>query len=378
MTDNEAQDAFVGLISEPLLTTRTNPELFRELLRHRTKIGDWAGRLGYRFVIAGSVMRLHRDPSGPQRSAAPPPWDTPLRRELSLTVLIAAACEGVDIATTVQELSDEVRALSASGKMVTPYDPNRRTERQSFIRGVSRLARLGVLLRRTSDESLLRQWEDEGTGVGAGFEIDREALLQFADPYTVTLAFDDSEPSEDERLATRGQRMLRILVEDTALIYSELHPADAEYARGQRSWLSNQATEMTGGTVEIRAEGVLLRLPDDRPRTAMAAPVFPAATAVSWFALKALDEATKGKEPDELGNIRVDPEIAIGRMYRDNHRALTVPLRESPARLRSAVTEVLAGLGLITVNSDYWTIRPIAGRYRDPKATWEQTLEDVE
>ena len=69
----------------------------------------------------------------PPRTAAPPPWDPPARRDLVLLALAAAACEDTDSSITVQELSDEVRALSA-GSRVTAYDPDRRAERQAFVR----------------------------------------------------------------------------------------------------------------------------------------------------------------------------------------------------------------------------------------------------
>src|SRR5690606_30059038 len=110
--------------------------------------------------------RLHRDPSGPQPSAAPPPRNPPARRELVLQLLAAAACESADGTTTIQELSDETRALSVNpASQVSPYNPDRRAERQAFLRALDRLTELGVLARRTSDESLLRQWEADGTGV---------------------------------------------------------------------------------------------------------------------------------------------------------------------------------------------------------------------
>jgi uncharacterized protein (TIGR02678 family) len=341
-------------------------------------------------VITGSVARLHRDPAGPQRTAAPPAWDPPPRRVLVLTAFIAAACEGTDVTTTVQALSDEVRALSVSpGARVTPYNPDRRTERQAFIRGLDQLAGLGILLRRTSDEALLRQWEEDGTGVGAGFEIDQDALLQFTDPYTVELAFrpqdtvgetveDDGAPTA--RTATRSQRLLRTLVEDTALLYADLHPLDAEYARTQRSWLAGHAADMTGGSVEIRAEGMLLRLPADRPASAAATAQFPAATAAPWFALKTLDAATVGRLPDESGRItltRSEAATVAERVYQDNFGALTKVLKESPGRMFDAVEQVLAGVGLIRVTSTGWTVLPVAARYRDPKAVWEPTLEDI-
>lgn len=388
-TRADEQDAFVGLLAAPLVSARLHPERFSAVLRHRAKLTEWIGRLGYRLVISGTVARLHRDPSGPQRTAAPPALDPPQRRTLVLVTLVAAACEGSDATTTVQALSDEVRALSVSpGARITPYDPDRRAERQAFARGLDQLVGLGILLRRTSDEALLRQWEEDGTGVGAGYEIDRDALLQFTDPYTVELAFrtDDRTVADDgdaasARTATRSQRLLRTLVEDTALLYADLHPVDAEYARGQRTWLAGHAADMTGGTVEIREEGMLLRLPDDRPASAAAIMAFPVATTPSWFALKMLDASTTGRVPGESGVIaltRAETEAIAERVYTDNHGALTIALKESPARMLGVVERILVGAGLIRVVSDGgWAILPVAARYRDPKAVWEQTLEEL-
>jgi hypothetical protein len=387
-TRADAQDAFVGLLTTPLVSARVDAARFGAVLKHRALLSEWCARLGYRLVITGAVARLHRDPAGPQRTAAPSAWDPPFRRVLVLTALIAAACEGTDITTTVQILSDEVRALSASpGARITPYNPDRRPERQAFIRGLDQLAALGILLRRTSDEALLRQWEEDGTGVGGGFEIDQDALLQFADPHTVGLAL--QPPAEDTvgddgaaaaRTATRSQRLLRTLVEDTALLYADLHPLDAEYARGQRTWLASHAADMTGGTVEMRAEGMLLRLPPDRPSSAAATVLFPAATASPWFALKMLDAATTGRLPNESGRItlsRAEVETTAERVYQDNYGALTKVMKESPAKMLNVAQQVLLGAGMIRETGVGWIVLPVAGRYRDPKAVWEPTLDDV-
>ncbi len=304
-----------------------------------------------------------------------------------LTALIAGACEDTDITTTVQTLSDEVRALSASpGASITLYNPDRRAERQAFIRGLDQLAALGIILRRTSDEALLRQWEEDGTGVGGGFEIEQDALLQFTDPHTVSLAFQPiaDERASDEtsaaRTATRSQRLLRTLVEDTALLYADLHPLDAEYARSQRSWLAGHAADMTGGTVEMRAEGMLLRLPTDRPATAAVTVPFPAATAAPWFALKMLDAATSGRLPDEYGRMilsQAEVETTAERVYSDQYGALTKVMKESPAKMLGAAQEVLLGAGLIRESGAGWVVLPVAARYRDPKAVWEPTFDDI-
>jgi uncharacterized protein (TIGR02678 family) len=392
-TRAEAQDTFVALLTTPFVSARVAPARFAAVLQHRAQLTEWTGRLGYRLVIAGSVARLHRDPAGPQRTAAPKMGAPPSRRALTLMALTAAACEDADMTTTVQALSDEVRAISAGpGARVMPYNPDRRTERQAFLRGINQLAGLGILLRRTTDEALLRQWEEDGTGVGAGFEVDRDALLQFTDPHTVALALrqpevdEDDEVSDDQqstpgmRTATRSQRMLRTLVEDTALLYADLHPEDAEYARGQRSWLAGHASDMTGGTVEIREEGMLLRLPLDRPASFAATVPFPAATATPWFALKMLEAVVTGRSPDSDGRIPLTPdevETAAERVYTGSFGALTNDLKKSPLVMLAAVEPVLTEAGLIRVSDAGWTVLPVAGRYRDPKAVWEPTLEDM-
>jgi len=394
-TRAEAQDTFVALLTTPFVSARVAPARFTAVLQHRAQLTEWTGRLAYRLVIAGSVARLHRDPAGPQRTAAPAIGAPPSRRTLTLMALTAAACEDADMTTTVQALSDEVRAISAApGARVMPYNPDRRTERQGFLGGVNQLAGLGILLRRTTDEALLRQWEEDGTGVGAGFEVDRDALLQFTDPHTVALALRQPEVDERDdddnddglkstpgtRTATRSQRMLRTLVEDTALLYADLHPEDAEYSRGQRSWLAGHASDMTGGTVEIREEGMLLRLPPDRPASAAATVPFPAATATPWFALKMLEAVVTGRSPDDDGRIPLTPdevETAAERVYTGNFGALTNDLRKSPLVMLAAVEPVLTGAGLVRVSDAGWTVLPVAGRYRDPKAIWEPTLEDM-
>lgn len=378
-TRAEAQQTFTAILTHPMITAPGEPILFGRVLRNRTRLTEWAAKLGYRLVVIGTIARLHRDPVGPQRTAAPPPWDPPARRDLVLVMLAAAACETTDGTTTVQVLSDEVRALSANARL-TSYNPDRRTERQSFVRALRRLSALGILQRRTTDEGLLRQWEEDGTGVGAGFEINGDALLQFTDPHTVELAL-AQEKGEDSRTATRGQRMLRTLVEDTALLYAELHPVDAEYARAQRSWLASQAADMTGGRVEIRAEGLLLILPEDWPSISDASPAFPAATAPSWFALKILETAMKRNTPDEFGRVHLsDTEVdAISAdIFNEHRRALTKALSESPGHLRAATERIVAGLGLVKPAGDGWMVLPVAARYRDPKVTWEPTaLEEV-
>jgi hypothetical protein len=126
---------------------------------------------------------------------------------------------------------------------------------------------------------------------------------------------------------------------------------------------------------------MLLRLPDDRLTTSHVTAAFPAATAAPWFALKILDAATMGRVPDGRGRIPLTGEqvdATVANTYTDNFRALTIALKDSPARLRAAVEPILAGLGLIRLTpTGGWVIQPVVGRYRNPKAAWAPALEDL-
>lgn len=387
-----AQRAWLGLLDFPMLTYQTNPRLYRAVLDNRGTLTRWAARVGYRLTTSVGVVRLHRDPAGPELTAAPVAVEPPSRRELVLRVLLAAACEEITGSTTVQYLSDAVRTASVNPACkVTPYDPNpnkengrrkAQVERQTLLKAADHLVRCGVLIRRTSDDGLLRQWEDDGEGIGGGFEVNSDALLQFIDPHTVHRVFTvDGQGLDEARIATRRQRMLRRLLEDTALLYGDLHVDDADYARAQRSSLAAAAAEMSGGTVEIRAEGLLLRLPQDSPSGMILA--FPDSKRSSWFALSILDGVlAAGPSPDGNGRVTVTSTLVdqVTAEVQERHaEALTDDLRGGASRLRAAVEPILKALGVVRVStSQDWTVLPTAARFRNPRVSFQPILTAVD
>jgi hypothetical protein len=131
--------------------------------------------------------------------------------------------------------------------------------------------------------------------------------------------------------------------------------------------------------VELRAEGLLLRLDTDTAAGAAAAPAFPTAFAKPWFALVVLDSAIRsGPAPDGVGCIHLTaPQVdaVFAGVHADKARALTRELAESPGQLRAAVEPTLVGLGLVSRGKEgSWTLQPTAARIRDPVATWEPSL----
>ncbi len=322
----DAQRTMLTLLAQPLLTAGAHPRQFQLVLAQQKLVSAWASRLGYRLAIVGQAVRLHRLPLAGTVAVPPPPAPVD-RRELVLTMLAAMAAEECEGVATTQMLSDTLRVLCTT-LAVPAYQPDLTAERRCLLRALARLEAVGVLRRRSVDDSALTAWEG-GTGAGAGYEIVRDAQLSLVDPQVVGLvlprrrgipgdvveltadttsddqatpadadippadttgdtddkpeeALEDEpgtvragvdgfatppprQPAEPVRDPTTWQRLLRALIETPALVFSALSDADAAYARAQAGRLSAAAVEMTGGVVETRAEGMLLVLDDSSP-----------------------------------------------------------------------------------------------------------------
>ncbi len=367
----ERQQAFVGLLTTPLVTPTATPELHRRVIRHRAGLAQWATRLGYRLVSVGAVHRLRRLPLAGEVAA--PAGPHPSRRELVLALLVASCLEDVTGDTvTIQGLSDSARDAAAAGH--TAYDPERHAERRTLVRALSLLTRFGVLERRTAREELVREWEDRGTGPGAGYRIDRDALVLLVDPADsrqARMPADDEVDVGNVLRDTRSERLLRTLVETQGLLLADLSPEDRGYWQSQRQLLLRRATEMIGGTAELREEGVVIILPPDGPWSKNATVNFPSATADSWVALALLDAAASqgrtmvgGLTVVAWESSAVDAEATA--LHARLGDRLTTALRAGPEAIRDAAERELADAGLIRVTDDGdWQVLAFAGRYRD-------------
>lgn len=364
----EQQQAFVGLLTRPLLTRQHDPELHALVTRHQRELSVWCQRLGYRLVSVGGALRLRRVPL--EGAVALPAGPVPPRRHLILALVVAAALEDhTGDAVTLQELSDAAHEVTgATG--IGSYDVGRRPDRLVLLRAVDLLVEAGVLERRTSHEDLLRAWEDDGVGVGAGYVIHRDALVLLLDPHDAFLALGGTPTQAED---TRGPRLLRQLVETQMLAIADLAPADADYLTGQRNRLVHRAVEMTGATAEIRADAIILVLPSEGRFHTRATIHFPTATALSWACLWLLDAAARDSTPvpGRAGHRRCDVVDALAaRLHAEAGDRLTVALRASTAVLRAEVEGELRDCGLIEVADDgAWVLTPAAARYRAAELT---------
>ena len=375
-TTRDAQHAFLRLLACPLVTPAVDQHLYRQVVVHQQEITASARRLGYRVQRVGSAVRLIRVPIGGTVTTPPRPRTAPTRRLMVLMCCLAACCEDVSGVVTLQKLSDMVRDLTASpGVTLSSYDPEDRAQRRQLRDAAGRLGDLGILRRRTSDETLLDAWTEEGAGIGAGYEIDRDALLLMTSPDVLDRAL-AAEPADAHDLASsRTVRQLRALAETPAVLYADLSAEDSEALRRERGWRTTDLAEITGGVVEARAEGLVLVLTgDDRPPTVAD---WPGAKAVDWVALLMADMAGRAgsRRPDgtvlltsaEVDDVADDLTTWRGE-YMNKHQ------QGNPGQVRADAEAVLTELGLLRVGVDgAWTVPPVAGRYRDPDTRFSDT-----
>jgi len=357
----ELQTAFIGLLAHPLVTPWTFPDIYRLVTRHQQRLDLWCRRLGYHLLRIDRCYRLHRVPLAGRLAV---PRGLPLgRRALVLALLVAAIVEDErQDSITLQDISDAVRRFAFVNEF-RPYDPEQWRQRADLVEAVRLLVGHGVLEQRTQRADLLESWEREHKGIGAGYVIHRDALVLFVDTRHTELAALDAPDA-----TTRGQRILRQLVETQALDIAGLTPDETAYLVTQRPRLVELAQEMTGGTVEVRSDAWILVLPSDQGLDPATLVGFPEATAAAWVALGLLDAAVRVAE--EAGTRRHLDSAAVDALteslYSTHRNNLTVSLRESPAAVRAAAEQQLRGAGLLEIDAagDWWLLAA-AGRYRD-------------
>ncbi|MFC8796899.1 DUF2398 family protein [Promicromonospora sp. NPDC057138] len=412
--DIPARLTFLRFLVRPLVSAHVDRPLFRDIQRYAKQIDGYCRRLDYQRTRMGDAVRLVRNPVMGTVSAPPPRLDLPSRRVLTLTTLLAAACEEVEGGVTLVRLSEIVAEITRStDRALTPYDPDRLTERRALAKAAEQLEHWGILRKRATLVADLQEWTDSRTGIGAGYDVDRDALLLFVTPGTITLAAyqedqlaqapqvraqrfgttawnsaldaaepPESEPAEDpgqdeespaaiwetQRQATRVVRHLRALVETPALLYGDLLPDEAELARVQRGLRAETVLGLIGGSIEARSEGLVwISTEVDCPATVD----WPTHKTESWAALMIADKAGRDGHRDADGFVHLDTRDVDhivedlldwkGHLFRKD-------LQGRPAETRTAAEEVLRWLGMLRTGPDgSWRLSPVMGRYRDPE-----------
>lgn len=365
----DAQRAFVAMLVRPLLTPSNDPDAHRLVTQHIRHVSEAARRLGYRVQVVGRAIRLVRTPLAGRVASPTLPLPAPARRTLAMVCVLAAACEDFTGGVTLAKLSDTVAELTgAPGSRVRAYQPAQLSHRRELLRASRVLEHWGVLNRRMYREDFVEEWTMDGAGIGVGYEVDRDALLLLTTPEVVDVALRPEPATPDAMEGTRTLRMLRALTETPAVVYADLDPADADVLRTTRGLRSRDVTDLVGGYVEPRAEGLVLMLPDDPASPATVD--WPRAVVGDWVALLLADSAGRGgtRQPDgtvTLTEEQVFAETEDLRTWQNDY--LTKDLRGDTAAVRAAAEAHLVHLGLLRLPPEGgWVLSPVAGRYRDP------------
>ncbi|MFE9575927.1 DUF2398 family protein [Nocardia sp. NPDC006044] len=364
----------MGLLANPVLDRRRHPELFALVRhpRHRSELMNWfSSRLGYRLVVTDTAARLFRLPLG-DSVLAPRRVTTPPRRMLVLALLAAAAAEDTEDITTTQDLSDRVRVLSAREDCdVAGYDPDQFAERKLFEAAVELLVSAGVLWQVGADPG--EGWARRADKIGTTYQVQREMLLRMVDPASFAAALGERGPVLTE--SAERFTVMRRLIELPVCLYTDLTETERAYLIRQRSRVVAWCTEMTGWTVEQRAEGLAL-IAQDEADTDLP---FPRLRAVDFVTLMILDDLFRRRSGDDVVT-DADLAAAVLEVAARYPKSITNEIASETARSERAM-ELLRALDLLRpgLRPGLWQLTPIAARYRDPRVvSVTARLEDTE
>lgn len=131
----QARQTFLRLLCRPLVTAHVDTQLYRDVMRYAKQIDGYCKRLDYQRAHLGGVIRLVRNPILGTVIAPSRPLDLPPKRVLTLTALLAAACEEVEGGVTLVKLSELVAELTyGADRQLTPYDPDLLAERRALVK----------------------------------------------------------------------------------------------------------------------------------------------------------------------------------------------------------------------------------------------------
>lgn len=371
----DRQRAFTGLLRQPVLDRRVHAELWPVVRRHRSVLIDWfATRLGYRLVITDRTARLFRLPLA-GTVHAPRRFRPPSRRVLVLALLAAAVGEDAEDVTTTQDLSDRVRVLSNREDVeIAAYDPDRFAERGLFVKAVELLISLGGLRPSGRDDEERREgWAHRRDAIGGAYEVQREPLLRLVEPAGLDAVLGGFGSTREPAEFAARYGVMRRLLELPVCLYDDLSEAERAYLSSQRHRILAWCVEMTGWTVEQRAEGMAL-IATDETNTDLP---FPRLRASDFATVMLLDRLLAASQAAAVLD-RASVLSAAGDVRAAHPRAMTKDLATDDAVADTAL-ERLWALDLIRPVTGGWRLTPAAARFRNPRVVAvSQRLDSLE
>jgi uncharacterized protein (TIGR02678 family) len=333
--------------------------------------------LGYRLDVGRTCARLYRRPATlvANRGALTGTGRPLGRLGCSSLCLVLASVEGLGEQTTASQIAEEVQRLRA-GDDALPVDLTRYDQRRAFVDALQWLEARGVLVLRDGE---LDRWLSGDRDGDALYDLDQDVVsrLLVASP-SVLRDVDTVEdflaeplgPSDDARTRVLRHRISRRIVTEPVVSLADLDPAELAHFRHRRTRIVRDLEQLTGGRVEVRAEGVLLV--DDGDLSGEAFPGTGTETQAALLWSTALVGAAAPVPASDVGLapspwLRVSEEAAAATWQTvvDGYRSrFRTEYREEPARLRVAVEQLLGRFGLLRVVDGTLYCHAALARYR--------------
>jgi uncharacterized protein (TIGR02678 family) len=277
--------ALRALLRNPLLSAGgETAEKYLLVRRHSEWLKQWLTTFpAWSLHIDKEVARLRKIPADVDetRPATDRSSGTPFtRHRYALLCLALATLEKMEEQTTLGQIAQTIMELSAGDPDLQAaglvFDIGNYDKRRDLVHAVRLLVETGVLRRRDGNE---RQFLDRDDSSEILYDINRyilSAMLQGSrSPSAVDAAVQGSmrkpladrarslgdhplPAGEDSRLQRIRSRLVRSLLDDPILYFSDLNDEERKYLERHRGYLIRQVCEATGLIAEVRAEGIAM------------------------------------------------------------------------------------------------------------------------
>jgi len=279
----ERRRALRALLRSPLLPA--SGETAKEYVlvrRHSAWLKYWLGKFpAWDLFVDKEVARLRK--KSPDSDETRPAIDATSgsvfsRRRYALLCLALAALEKSDSQTTLGKIAETIvefvaadRELQAAGLV---FDISNYDQRRDLVHAVRLLLQFGLLDRIHGDE---RHFLNRSSASDALYQINRPILAvmlnvsqspsaleaaakaaigQSARPFD--LIEDPPLASEDDRNRRIRFRLVRMLLDQPVVYFSDLSNEERAYLQRHRGYLLRQIREATGLVGEVRREGIAM------------------------------------------------------------------------------------------------------------------------
>jgi uncharacterized protein (TIGR02678 family) len=279
--ESERRSAFRALLRNPLLpASGETAKDYMLVRRHKVWLKYWLAKFpAWDLHIDKEVARLRKSPADHTDETRPAIDATSgsrfSRRRYALLCLALAALERSERQTTLGKIAETImefvavdRDLQSAGLVfdIANYD-----QRRDLVHAVRLLLDSGLLRRIHGDE---RQFLNRTGTSDVLYDINRpilavmlnvsrspSALSHHSCSIEGRLAGIIDDPvagTEDARSRRIRSRLVRTLLDDPILYFSDLNKEERAYLQRQRGYLIRQIHEATGLIPEVRSEGIAM------------------------------------------------------------------------------------------------------------------------